>query len=133
MPQFKSVRIDVEKDRLTLMINMGGMAMPMNIDAKDIKQIHFQPTKIKKLFKEVDSEELVLSLDKMPKMSPPPGMPAGPSDDEGGGGPGGMPQMPPDVKPELKIPKTACAKEFDAYKSLLERFAKTNHIQFGME
>ena len=125
MPQFKDVRIDVEREEITLMINMGGMAMPMKLDAKDIKDINFRSAKTKKLFKEVDTEELVFTMEKMPKMSPPPGMPAG--GDEGGG----MPQPPAGMKPEIVIPKAACGKEFDAYKSLLERFAKNNHISFS--
>ena len=131
MPQFKDVRIDAERDTLTLMTNMGGMPMPIKLEAKGIQEISFRPCKIKKLFKEVESEELVFSMDKMPKMAPPPGMPAMDGDGAPGGPGGGMPQPPADFKPELVIPKEACGKEFNAYKSILERFAKSNHIPFS--
>ena len=122
MPQMKDVRIDIERDQITLMANMGGMALPMTLEAKEMKKICFRPCKIKKLFKEVDSEEVVFTMEKMPRLS----MPGGP----GGGMPGGMPQMPADKQPEIVIQRNACGKEFDAYKSLLERFAMNNHIPF---
>lgn len=59
MPQMKDVRIDIERDQITLMANMGGMALPMTLEAKEMKKICFRPCKIKKLFKKVDSEEVV--------------------------------------------------------------------------
>lgn len=125
MPQMKDVRIDVERDQVILMANMGGMALPMTLEAKEMKGICFRSCKIRKLFKEVDSEEVVFTMEKMPKMSMP-GGPGGPDGDM----PGGMPQMPAGMKPEIAIKKNACGKEFDAYKSLLERFAKNNSIPF---
>ena len=109
------------------MVNMGGMSMPMKLDAKDIHSIMFRSCKIKKLFKEIESEKLVLFMDKMPKLTPPPGMPVA-LDGEGGR----TPQPPADKKPKLVSPKTACGKEFDAYKSIPERFANTNGISFTM-
>ena len=33
MPQMKDVRIDIERDQITLMANMGGMALPMTLEA----------------------------------------------------------------------------------------------------
>lgn len=124
----KDVRIDVERDQVILMANMGGMALPMTLEAKEMKGICFRPCKIKKFFRAVDSEEIVFTMEKMPKMSMP-GGPGGPGR-SGGDMPGGMPQLPADMKPEIVIQKNACGKEFDAYKSLLERFAKNNNITF---
>ena len=128
MPQIKNARLNIEKDTLTLMVNMGGMAMPMNFEAKNIKGISFRSCKVKKLFKEIDSEELVLELNEMPRMSPPGGM----GDDNDMPSSRGS-QPPADMKPELKIPKTACASEFDAYKPQLEKFAKANRIKYSVE
>ena len=41
MPQMKDVRIDIERDQITLMANMGGMALPMTLEAKEMKKICF--------------------------------------------------------------------------------------------
>ena len=116
-PRFKSVRLNIEKNDISMVANMGGRPVSVNFDTKKIKKIIIQPVKIKKLFRQVDAEQIVFEFSEMPRI---PGMPLPTGSDNASQAP-----------PQCIFEEKACGKEFDIYKRLLSKLSVTNGIEFS--
>jgi hypothetical protein len=116
VPRFKSVRLNIEKNDISMIANLGGRPLSVNFETKKIKKITIQPVRIKKLFRQVNAEQIVFEFSEMPRI---PGIPPVPANQE---------LQPP---PRLIFEEKACGKEFGIYKRLLARFSSTNNIEFS--
>jgi hypothetical protein len=115
LPKFKSVRLNIEKNDISMIANLNGRPLSVNFETKKIKKITIQPVKIKKLFRQVDAEQIVFEFSEMPRI---PGIPQASENNT-------------QTSSTLVFEEKACGKEFNIYKRVLARFSDANEIEFS--
>lgn len=118
-------KADILFDKTEFVLRMADkQAMTMNIRADQIQTITIQPTMVKKLFKKVESEVIIIKM-KGGAGGGPGGGPGGPGG-PGGGGNDGMPIMKEAFENKEKGSWAKCREQ-------MLKFAKSNNITLHEE
>lgn len=117
-------KADILFDKTEFVLRMADkQAMTMNIRADQITTITIQPTKVRKLFKQVDSEVILIKM--KGGAGGPGGGPGGP-----GGGPGGGDSGMPLMKEAFENKEKG---SWEKTKAQILKFAKSNSITLHEE
>jgi hypothetical protein len=118
LPKYKSIFLNIENDEISMFASSKDEPVNVTFDTKKIRNITIQPTSARRIFRNVETEEILIEFSETPRIPVQKFITAEEAAETG-------------IYPTLVIGKKACGKEFIIYKKLLSKFAERNNISFS--